>query len=178
MKRNARSVRPLVDFALVSLLAFRIFTIDANADELYGSIRGTVTDQSGALVPEARITVSNGATGLSKTVTSRDGEFSSLQLPVGDYSVRIEKTGFKTFTLSGIHLDVNQAYALNAKMDLGAVSETVTGEATQVQVETTTPQRGEVVDANQILNLPLIGRTWVNLQQLEAGVVAASDARG
>lgn len=165
MKRNARSVRPVVYFALLSLLAVNtLFPMPANADELYGSIRGTVTDQSGALVPDARITVTNVATGLSKTVTSKDGEFAILQLPVGDYAVRVEKTGFKTFTTSGIHLEINQAFALNAKMDLGAVSETVTVEANQVQVETTTPQRGDVVDANQILNLPLIGRAWVNLQ--------------
>ena len=179
MKRNVRSVRPLVYFQLLTLLTFStLFTTLANADELYGSIRGTVTDQSGALVPDARITVTNVATGLSKTVTSKDGEFTILQLPVGDYSVRIEKTGFKTFTASGIHLEINQAYAVNAKMDVGAISETVTVEANQAQVETTTPQRGDVVDANQIMNLPLIGRTWVNLQQLESGVVAASDARG
>jgi hypothetical protein len=179
MKRNTRSVRPLVYIALSSLLLISIFcATPANADELYGSIRGTVTDQSGALVPDARITVTNLATGLSKAVTAKDGEFAILQLPVGDYSVRIEKSGFRTYTSSGIHLDVNQAYALNAKIELGAVSETVTVEANQVQVETTTPQRGDVVDANQILNLPLIGRTWVNLQQLESGVVAASDARG
>jgi hypothetical protein len=179
MKRNTRSVRPLVYLALFSLLVISIFgAMPASADELYASIRGTVTDPSGALLPDARITVTNVATGLSKTVTSKDGEFAILQLPVGNYSVKIEKSGFRTYTASGIHLDVNQAYALNAKIELGAVSETVTVEANQVQVETTTPQRGDVVDANQILNLPLIGRTWVNLQQLESGVVAASDARG
>jgi hypothetical protein len=178
MKRNTRSVRPFVYLALSSLFVMSILcTMPANADELYASIRGTVIDQSGALVPDARVTVTNIATGLSKTVTSKDGEFSILQLPVGNYSVKIEKPGFRTYTASGIHLDVNQAYALNARVELGAVSETVTVEANQVQVETS-PQRGDVVDANQILNLPLIGRTWVNLQQLESGVVAASDARG
>ena len=144
MKRSMRSVRPLVYLALFSLLAISIFsTMPANADELYASIRGTVTDQSGALVPDAKITVTNLGTGLSKTVTSKNGEFALLQLPVGDYSVRIEKSGFKTYNASGIHLDVNQVYALNAKIDLGTVSETITVEANQVQVETTTPQRGE-----------------------------------
>jgi hypothetical protein len=179
MKRNMPSVRPLVYLALFSLLAVSLFTtMPAFADELYASIRGTVTDQSGALVADAKITVTNVATGLSKTATSKAGDFAFLQLPVGDYSVRIEKSGFKTSTTSGIHLDVNQVYALNAKIDLGTVAETITVEANQVQVETTTPQRGDVVDSNQILNLPLIGRTWVNLQQLESGVVASSDARG
>jgi carboxypeptidase family protein len=105
MKRDTRSVRPLVYFALFSLLVISIFgAMPANADELYASIRGTVTDQSGALVPDARITVTNVATGLSKTVRAKDGEFAILQLPVGDYSLRIEKSGFRTYTASGIHL--------------------------------------------------------------------------
>ena len=179
MQHNMRTVKALVLLALFGLLAFgAAWTIPAYADELYASIRGIITDQSGALVPDARITVTNTSTGLSKTISSKDGEFSILQLPVGDYSVKIEKSGFKTYTATGVHLDVNQVYALNAKLDLGTLSEIITVEANQVQVETTTPQRGDVVDANQILDLPLIGRNWVNLQQLESGVVAASDGRG
>jgi hypothetical protein len=179
MHWNARSVRALVSLVSCCLLSLAIATKPAHADELYGSIRGTLSDQSGALIPDAKITITNAATGLSRTVNSaKDGEFAFLQLPVGDYSIRIERTGFKTYTARGIHLDVNQVYALNAKIELGAVSEVVTVEANQLQVETTTPQRGDVVNASQILDLPLIGRNWVNLQQLESGVVAASDGRG
>jgi hypothetical protein len=169
---------PVVLLAL-GLLCGIVFTTPANADELYASIRGTVTDQSGAVVPDVNVTAINEATGVSKAVVSnRDGAFSFLQLPIGDYDVKIEKSGFKSYTAKHIHLDVNQVFALNAKIELGTVSETVTVEANGTQVETSTPQRGDVVDVNQILNLPLIGRDWVNLQQLEGGVVAASDGRG
>lgn len=179
MHWNARSFRALVSLVSFQLLICVMLTMSARADELYGSIRGTVADQSGALIPDAKITVTNVATGLNRTVASaKDGEFAFLQLPVGDYSVRIEKSGFRIYTANGIHLDVNQVYALNAKIELGAVSEVVNVEANQLQVETSTPQRGDVVDASQILDLPLIGRNWVNLQQLESGVVAASDGRG
>ena len=180
MDCNARSVRFSVSVVSFLLLAFVVmWTMPARADELYASIRGTVADQSGALIPDAKITVTNSATGLTRTVTSgKDGTFGFLQLPVGDYSVRIEKQGFKTYSATGLHLDVNQVFAMNAKIDLGTVSEVVSVEANQLQVETTTPQRGDVVDSSQILDLPLIGRNWVNLQQLESGVVAASDGRG
>jgi len=171
-----RLLAPLFVFGLV--LGF-VCTTPANADELYASIRGNVTDQSGALIPEARITATNVDTGVSKAVTtSKDGAFAFLQLAVGDYSVKIEKAGFKTFAEPGIRLVVNQVYILNAKLELGTVAETITVEANAAQVETSTPQRGDVVDSNQILSLPLVGRNWVNLQQLEGGVVAASDARG
>ena len=179
MHWNARNVRVLVSLVSFQLMICVLLTMSARADELYGSIRGSVADQSGALIPDAKITVTNVGTGLNRTVASaKDGEFAFLQLPVGDYSVRIEKSGFRIYTATGIHLDVNQVYALNAKIELGAVSEVVNVEANQLQVETSTPQRGDVVDASQILDLPLIGRNWVNLQQLESGVVAASDGRG
>ena len=181
MNQDVRTLRTLASVVvLLSLLAVGlVWTTPANADELYASIRGTVTDQSGAVVPDVKITATNVALGLSKTVTTlKDGEYVFLQLPVGDYSVKIEKAGFKTFAAAGIHLELNQVYALNAKLELGTVAETITVEANQAQVETSTPQRGDVVDANQILSLPLVGRDWVNLQQLEGGVVAASDARG
>ncbi len=169
-----------VAFLLVVVSSLLFFSPQlAFGDNLYASIRGTVVDQSGALLPGAKLTVTNVATGLTYSTTSdKDGLFSFLQLPIGDYKVVVEKSGFKTFTEGRIHLDLDQVFILKAAMELGAVSETITVEANQVQVETSTPQRGDVVDANQIVNMPLINRNWVNLQQLESGVVAASDGRG
>jgi len=162
------------------LLAFTFLcAIPAGADELYASIRGTVTDQSGAVMPDVPVTSTNVATGVSKTVaTNKDGTYVFLQLPAGDYSVKIEKSGFKAFAASRIHLDVNQVYALNPRMEIGELTQQVTVEASQVQVEISTPQRGDVIDANQIVNMPMINRDFVDLQQLESGVVAASDGRG
>jgi len=166
-------------FFLALGLAFGlVWTTPANADELYASIRGTITDQSGAVMPGVTVTATNDGTGIVKTTTSsKDGAYDFLQLAAGDYSVKVEKSGFKTYAASRIHLEVNQVYALNVRMDLGAVAEEIMVEANTVQVETSTPQRGDVVDASQIIDLPLIGRDWVNLQQLESGVVAASDGR-
>jgi hypothetical protein len=155
-----------------------LFPTPVRADELYASIRGTVTDQSGAVLAAVNVTAVNIATGVSRSaVTNSTGAYAFLQLPVGDYALRIEKPGFKVYSASHVHLEVNQVFDLDVHMEIGAVAEQVVVEANAVQVETTTPQRGDVVDSNQIENMPLIGRNWVNLQQLESGVVAASDAR-
>jgi hypothetical protein len=151
----------------------------AKADELYASIRGTVADQTGAAVPGVTVIATNAATGVSQRVTSgSDGTYGFLQLPVGDYIVRAEKTGFRAFNTTQIHLDVNQVYTLPVQMSLGEMSQEVTVQANPTQVEMTTPQLGVVIDANQIVNMPLIGRNFVNLQALQPGVVGASDRFG
>lgn len=173
-----------------AVLLFVIFLVSAcavslihppttRADNLYASIRGTVTDQSGAGVPDVTVKASNIATGVTQTVTTAsDGSYSFLQLAVGDYNVTADKSGFETFTATRIHLELNQVYVLAIKLSLGAMSQEVTVQANAVQVDTTTPQLGTVVEAPQIVSLPLIGRNWIQLQQLQPGVVGASDRFG
>ncbi len=102
----------------------------------------------------------------------------SCSLPQEDYTVIAQKTGFNNFTATKIHLDVNQVYTQPAQLTLGATTEAVTVQANPTQVESTTPQLGVVIDSNQIVNMPLIGRNFVNLQALEPGVVGASDRFG
>jgi Carboxypeptidase regulatory-like domain len=168
---------PGVVLGLCSLLLLQVNVVQA--DNLYASIRGTVSDQSGAGVPGVTVTATNTATGVSQQVTtSHDGSYSFLQLAIGDYSVRAEKTGFQAFTATRVHLDVNTVYVQDIRLSVGTISQEVTVQANQVQVETTTPQLGTVIDSNQIVNMPLIGRNFVNLQALEPGVVGASDRFG
>lgn len=151
----------------------------AFGDNLYASIRGSVVDPSGALVAGAQLTAANLSTGLVYTTTSSsDGLFAFLQLPIGDYSVRAEKAGFKTFTAGHIHIDLDQIFNLKVQLELGATSESVTVEANPAQVETTSMQLGTVVSGNQIVDLPLNGRNWTQLMQLQPGVQAGSDRFG
>jgi Carboxypeptidase regulatory-like domain len=173
-------MKPFQILSILLLLAFTfVCAVPANADNLYASIRGTVTDPSGAVLPEVALTATNVATGLTyDTKTSAAGTYVFLQLPIGDYTVKAGKSGFKAFTTHGIHLSVNQVYVVDAKMELGAITEEVTVMANAVQVEMSTPQLGSVVNSQQIVDMPLIGRNWVNLQQTQPGVVAASDGRG
>jgi Carboxypeptidase regulatory-like domain len=167
-------------FGLSLLAVFAIlFALPAAADNQYASIRGTVTDPTGAVIAGVKVTVTNTATGISYNgVTNKDGLFVFPQIPIGDYRARIEQTGFKAFEQSGIHVDLNQVYSLDVKLVVGAASEEVVVEANPVQVETTSMQQGTVVSAAQIVDTPLNGRNWVQLQQLEPGVVAGSDRFG
>jgi len=151
----------------------------ANADNLYASIRGTVVDPSGAVVPEARLTATNVATGINYNTTSnKDGLFTFVQLPIGDYTVKVEKSGFKTFSESRIHLDLDQIYNLKVGMELGVVSDTITVDANPAQVETTSMQLGTTVTGQQIVDIPLNGRNWTQLMQLQPGVQSSSDRFG
>jgi hypothetical protein len=167
-------------FALAFTLALGfVWSIPASADNLYASIRGTVIDPSGAALPGVKLTATNTATGITYNITSGSaGQFSFLQLPIGDYEVVAEKSGFKRFVAGHIHLDLDQIYALQPMMEVGTATETITVEANLAQVETTSMQLATTVTGNQIVNLPLNGRSWIQLMQLEPGVQGASDRFG
>jgi hypothetical protein len=165
--------------AIVVLLFGPLGVQPAKADNLYASIRGRVLDQAGALVPDVKITATNVATGISyANVTNQDGGFVFPQVSIGDYKLTAEKQGFRTFVVSKIHVDLNQVFEQEIRLEVGAVAQEVMVEANQVQVETSQTQLGTTIEGSTIVNMPLIGRNWVALQQLEPGVVAASDGRG
>jgi hypothetical protein len=150
------------------------------ADDVYGRIRGTVTDTSGAVIAGARITATNTDTGISKSVDSApDGSYEFLQLAApATYNVTVAQAGFRTFEVQDIHLALNQVYVFNPTLQVGAVSQRVTVEANVAQVETTSMQLGATLTSNTVVDLPLNGRNWVTLQQTLPGVVAGSDRFG
>jgi hypothetical protein len=163
-------------FSLSMLLLSGRYLPTASAQEVHAQMRGEVTDPSAAPVPGATVQATNTqTTSLFRTQTGADGSFQFLQLPVGNYNVSITKDGFQTFTENGVALVLNQVYAVSAQLQLGRVSELISVQADPVQVETATTQLGTVINATNIVNLPLNGRNWTQLQQLAPGVVAASD---
>src|SRR5712691_4361287 len=118
------------------------------------------------MVSGVTLTAKNTATGISfNTTTSKEGAFTFLQLPSGDYTVNVEQRGFKKYQASGIHLDVNQVYNLSVTLEIGAISEQVLVEANPVQVEQTDMQLGNTMEGRQIVDMPLNGRNWTQLQQ-------------
>jgi hypothetical protein len=124
-----------------------------------GSIAGTVTDSSGAGVPGATVTVREVETNAARVVTTSDiGSYTVTQLAPGSYSVKVDKTGFKTFEQNDITLQINQLVQINAELGLGSQQETVivTGAAPVIQTEDSSI--GLVVDTQTILNTPLNGR--------------------
>jgi len=164
---------------IVVLLFSPLGVQPAKADELYARIQGTITDPTGAATPGVKVVATNTGTNINYDSTSgTEGFYQFLNLPVGTYVVKASKSGFRTVTSSSITLVVGQIYTLNLRMELGQISEQVLVEANPAEVNTTSAQLGTVVGASQIVDIPLINRNWVNLQQIQPGVVAAADARG
>ena len=151
----------------------------AHAVEVNAHIKGTVTDPTGAVVPKAAITVTNTQTGVVSTTTSNSsGEYSFPALPIGTYSINVSAPGFKTFTATGIVLNIDNEYVEAVKLTLGSQADTVSVEADGVQVNTTDMQLSNIVDSHQITELPLIGRAFTQLEQIMPGVQASTDRFG
>ncbi len=135
------------------------------------TIYGNVQDGSGAVIPEAEITVTNTRTGVVRSaVTTQSGDYVVSQLPLGIYTVRVQAQGFKTYIQDGIAVQVDENRQINAVLELGSVSESVEVAAELVQVETRSGALREVVDSKRIVELPLNGRNPLQLQYLVAGV--------
>ncbi len=152
----------------------------ASAQVTTAAIHGTVTDASGAVVPSAKVTAHNNATGIDTVATSNaSGYYTLPALQVGGpYVITIEAQGFQKFESTGIMLTVNANVELNAKMAVGAALQTVTVSASSVQVETANTQLEQVVPESQIEDLPMLGRDAASLERLAPGVVESSDRFG
>ncbi len=176
--RNRISVRfAVLAGAFVLLLGAMIlsgilpFTLPAAAQAANGTILGTVKDASGAVVPDVTVTLQHVATGQTRTVqTGPDGAYRAPALPVGNYTVKFEKSGFNTQQQTGLVLDVAQDLVVNANLQVGtAVQEVeVTGEAPMVN--TTSAALGGLVGTQQMAELPLNGRNYVDLVFQQPGV--------
>src|SRR5277367_5152940 len=169
----------VVHRTLVALLAVGLFlmsfAIDAGAQQITGAIRGTVKDEQGAVVSGATVRATNGATGLSRSVTTdSEGSYYIQYLPVGTYEVNVEMAGFKNFVQQNVVLAVDQAQALNVTLAVGASSETVTVSATPPLVETTTATLGRTVQQAEIIGLPLVNRNAYAELSLTPGVQSNS----
>jgi len=144
-----------------------------------GTIRGVVADQSGAVVSGADVTVTNTGTGRQRSTKSNaSGEYAVVDLPAGNYSVTVKMAGFEQTEVKGIELHVSSTAEVNAQMKVGQANEVVTVEAAPAQVETTSAALGEVVDGQQVRELPLNGENFVGLTLLEPGVTGISGPGG
>jgi hypothetical protein len=160
-------------FAFILCISFTTFSLlpaGAQSTVATGSIQGTVTDPNGAVVPGATVTITNKGTGQSsKFTSSSSGTYASGALIPGEYAVKIEAKGFQTQVLS-VPVQVGNIAPGNAKLTLGQSNEVVevTGSAVAVNTEQATVQG--VLTTEQIENLPINGRNFLDLAQLEPGV--------
>jgi len=155
--------------AILLLLA----PLGARAQNYAGSVRGTVTDPGGAAVPGATVTLRNvGNNATVEATTSEEGVYSFGSVDVGVYEVTVRATNFKEFVAKNVEVHVSTPAEVNVKLTLGASNEVMTVEASDVQVQTTTADVGAVIEGTQIRELPLNGRNFMSLTQLQPGVSA------
>lgn len=148
------SKRQKVSILLVLSLAFA--GLKATAQSARGTIAGSVTDPSGAVIPSATITATNEATGgKSETKSTSAGVYRFPDLPIGNYTVAATAPGFGTKTNTGVAVQVNGTAALNISLTAGAVTETVTVDASGAQLETESSDISGTISQKQIEDLPL-----------------------
>ena len=159
-------------FAKWLLIAVLIASLPklAEAVNATGRILGTVTDATGATVPDAAVTITNLATGaLRHMQTDSSGNFNFELLPIGVYSLKVEKTGFKTLVQNDITLQVDENRSVPVTMQLGDVTQQVTVSGTPAGVNLVDATVKEVVDQTRMVDLPLNGRSPLDLQLIMPG---------
>src|SRR3989475_404542 len=142
--------------------------------QVLGKISGTITDSTGAVVPGARVTVTNKNTQQSYPSTTNDsGYYVVVNLPAGTYDVTTEKEGFERCTNAGVHLDPAEAVQVNCALQVGQVTQTVEVSAAALSVQTEESKVSRVINDTQIEEMPVNGRNFATLLALQPGVVQA-----
>jgi hypothetical protein len=154
--------------ALVFLLTVPVF-----AQRFTAAIRGNVTDPSSAVIAGAKVTLRNEETGLSRIATTNDsGNYSFADLPVGSYEIEVSFSGFKSAVRTAIVIDVADVREVNVQLATGEVTEAVSVEANTYAVKTVGAEIAGVVSGEQVRELPLNGRNFIQLTLLQPGVTA------
>ncbi|MFL6429521.1 MAG: carboxypeptidase regulatory-like domain-containing protein, partial [Acidobacteriaceae bacterium] len=144
-----------------------------------GTILGTISDKTGAVVPNAQVTIVNTATNVSRQVqTSSAGDFSVPDLQPGPYTVTVVASGFTKAVVGNITLQVAQQARVNATLTQGAATETIQVNASAVALDTDTASVSQIVTQKQVDQLPLNGRNFLNLLFIGAGAVQTVGEQG
>ncbi len=161
-------------FAVAIIASLLTFSIPVMAQTSTGRIIGTVSDQQGAALAGAHVTVTNSGTNIHwTTTTNADGAYQVLDLPIGTYSVSVELGGFAKATTTPRELTINQSLRIDVPMRVGGAHEVIEVTSDQVQVETVNPTVGGTVTGAPIQDLPLNGRNVQDLALTQPGVTPA-----
>jgi hypothetical protein len=164
-KRRSRYVWVVVAY-LFAMLAQSLTAQTAST----GAIKGTVTDSSGAVVPNATIDATNNGTGLTRTVTSAtDGSYIVPVLPLGTYRLKVEASGFKPEEIPSITVNVSETAVFNPILQVGGQTQEITVRAEAEALQTTNATMGTVVASDTATALPLTTRNYTNLLGLSTG---------
>lgn len=153
-----------------------LFIAPAFGQRTSGSVSGQVTDASGASIPSATVTLINKSLGINRTITTNgQGEYTFDDVQIGTYEVDVTAPNFRNYAATGVIVNVATATRTDAHLAAGGANETVTVSADQIQVQTESGSLGNIVDGTQVKELPLNGRSFVELTQLGPGVSAANN---
>jgi outer membrane receptor protein involved in Fe transport len=146
------------------LALFCLFSVPLLAQTFRGGINGSVTDPTGAVVPQAHVTATEIATAtVYNTVASSAGEFNFSDLPIGTYKVTVLATGFQTVDFNGISVTAGTVYTLPVKLSLAQQATTVEVAADALTLDTTTNTQTTVLDSKSLQDVPLNGRDFTQL---------------
>src|SRR5437879_4629576 len=149
-----------------------LLTVSVLFGQTNATIRGLITDQSGAVLPGAAINVRNQGTGVERTTLSDEtGNYQVAALPVGVYQIEVRLQGMKPQIVSGLALEVGQTVIRDFKLDVGGITEQVTVAADAPVIETTTSTVGQVINPRTVQEVPLNGRHFLDLGMLIPGSV-------
>lgn len=161
----------LIGCLLLAVL-FLLHPMRAAAQEYRGTISGTVTDPTGAVIPGAKVTVTETTSGTtSRTISNSAGQYALPFLAPGTYTIAVKKEGFKTTVHGNIALLATEHLVINEKMQIGSSSETVNVTAATPLLNTANASIGQVITTREVADLPLDGRTPMMLTELSIGVM-------
>lgn len=171
MRSIAKLTKAILAVSLLFVWTHRLAGQSRSAAE----VRGTVTDQSGAVVPDVKVTITNVSTGVSQQVTTNgDGVYDAPWVPTGEYSVSFERQGFDKLTKTGITLQL-ETFTLDAALKVGSASYTVAVTVGAPLIQTDTAEGSTTITAQQLVDIPNVNRTWDNLIGLVPGVNGAGN---
>jgi hypothetical protein len=163
-------------FVLFALALFTLMPRPADAQDTRATISGTVLDPSGARIPSAAITLTETRTGVKNPAASDSiGSYNITFLPPGEYEIRVEVAGFKSFVRRGIRLASSDHPVIDIRMEIGLVSDSVTVVAETPMLETANVSTGQSISTKQIEDFPLNGRNPMMVAQLALGVLATGN---
>src|SRR6185437_9107627 len=172
LEDTMQTAKSILRTLAVALACVGATAISVHAQNIFGSIVGTVDDQSGSVLPKASVTVTNIGTGEKRVVTSDDqGNYQILSLPRGEYKVDIDAQGFKHFSRSPIDVVVDQVARVDVAMSIGDQSQTVTVTGAPPIMQTDSASLGQAIEGTAVRDLPLNGRNVLALVALVPGVV-------
>ena len=161
----------------VALVLILVIPNTASA-QATATLNGVVRDSSGAVIPQATVTLHNTNTDTKReSLTNDSGLYVFVSVPPGEYVLKVTKDGFTTTTQAGLHVVVNQASTQDFTLRVGSTQQSVTVEASAVNLDTANATLGTVIESKQVADLPLNGRNFTQLLALTPGVAPVSVAQ-